>query len=472
MGYEYDAVVLGSGPGGDAAAQQIVMRGGRACMIEDRHLGGTCVNLGCMPSKALLASSQVLRQARRGPDLGVEFGPAKVDGPAVMARAQKMARVLRDSIRRKVDGMEGLVRISGRGRLVDPRTVEVRCEGQTRRISGRAVIIAAGSVPARPGFLPWDNPKVWTSDQALLAKDLPSSVAILGGGALGCEFATFYAEMGVPTSLVEMRGCLLPELDPEAGQVVAKSLQQAGARVLTGTKVEEVAGEGGKLTLRMAGGERIEADALLAAVGRVSAVEEIGLERVGLELEDGILPVDDQCRTKVDGVFAVGDVAEHRNHSHLAMRMGIVAGDVVMGCPNRDDRSIVPQGVYTHPEVACVGSCAAGLADDEVDEIRAGYDSSGSAFVLGHELGFVKVRVEKATGLIRGATWVGPGAVDLIHELVLAMRHGLGLREIYETIHAHPGYQEMVHSLAERWLGSHDAWTCCEGPSSNINCPG
>lgn len=453
----YDAVILGSGPGGNAAAEQIALRGGRACIVEQAKLGGTCVNTGCMPTKAMLAGSALRRGALRADRYGLRMTPGTVDGRAFLQRARDIAAELQQSIREKLQGTDGIDIRHGRGRLLDAHTVRVESDDGVQILQGRCIVLAVGSVPNRPSFLPWDSPRVWTSEDAIAAEDLPGRVLVLGGGPLGCEFATLYGELGVRTTLVEMTDRLLPKLDPAVSPLLMESFEDVGVEIALGRAVNTVDETDDGLAVTLEDGRTFHVEVLLAAAGRTAALEGIGLETVGLERRDGLLRVDEQCRTDVEGIFAVGDTAEYRNHSHLAMRMGIVAGDAVMGLPTRDDRRAIPVGVYTHPEVACVGACD-DAPDDRSDELREwflSYEHSGTAFAKGRTRGFVKVLADDAGG-IHGGTWAGPHAVDLIHELVLAIRHNLTLNDLYETTHAHPGYQEMLHTLAEQWR--HEQW--------------
>ena len=351
----YDAIVLGGGPGGTAVATQVARRGGWACLVERGHLGGACLNVGCIPTKAMLAAGGVCRRMRNGAALGLEPVEPKRDGRAFMRRVRDVVETLRTRAEGAAKANRAIDVVRGSGRLIDAHTVAVQTPEGAQRVTGRAVVIATGSAPVRPGFAPWDSPRVMTTDEATVAEDLPESVLVVGGGVIGCEFATIYGELGVPTTLVEMLDGLLPPLDADAGKAVAQSLAEVGVTVHTGRKIAEMSADDGGVTARLDDGTALRADRALIAVGRKANVDGVGLETVGLSPEGGILPVDDRCRTGVEGIYAVGDVAEERQYAHLAERMGYVAAECIMGYDCPDDRAVVPVGVYTHPEVASVG---------------------------------------------------------------------------------------------------------------------
>jgi dihydrolipoamide dehydrogenase len=410
-----------------------------------------------MPTKALLASSEAAWRVRHAVDeLGVPTCQTPVDTNRVLARVARIVRTLQQAMREKVDDLDAVDFVPGRGRLLDATTVEVVDGDTVRRITGRCVVIATGSTPVVPGFLPSDDPRVMTSDDATRRERLGRRAMVLGAGALGCEFATAWSELGVDVTLVEQADRLLPMLDPDASQWAARSLSRRGVDVCTATTLTDLDARDDALVARLTGrrDDAVEVDQLLVAVSRAGNLEGIGLEDVGVRVAEGIIEVDDRCRTNVEGVFAVGDVAESRRHSHLAVRMGTVAGETIMGLDDRDDRSVVVSGVYTHPEIACVGSCGPGSPsgeDGETITLTREHADSGTALAKGDRDGLLKLHLSP-DGCIRGALWVGPRAIDMIHEIALAMREGIDLCRIYRTIHAHPSYQEGLHALAEEWF--------------------
>ncbi len=450
----YDVAVLGAGPAGNAAAVRAAARGGRVCLIERSAIGGVCLNVGCMPTKAMLHASDTRWRMTRAGSLGIAPAEGRVDGPGLMRRVKDVVGELRGRAEKGMAGKKGIDVIRGQGRLTGRGTLEVATDDGPRTVHAKNVVIATGSSPVRPEGLPWDTGLLWTTDEAVVADDVPASVLVMGGGVIGSEFATMYAELGARTVVVEMLDRLLGVLDEEAGEAVAASLAERGAEVLCGRKVVSMTAGAGQVSAELDDGRTVTAERALVAVGRKANVEGIGLGAAGVHLADGIIPVDDRCRTNVENVYAAGDVAEKLQYAHLAERMGNVAGDNAMGYHTRDDRTVVPVGVYTHPEVASVG-----LTHEQAKEklgrvgvFRYSYASSGTALLYEETAGQVRVLADRNTGRLHGALWIGPHATDMIHEAALALRQGLTLEQIANTIHAHPTFQEALVVVAESWL--------------------
>ncbi len=452
--YDYDMVTIGSGPGGSAAARQVARRGGRACIVEAGTLGGVCLNVGCIPTKAMLAASDLAWRMRSAGTFGIASVEPRIDGQAFMGRVAAVVAELASRSAAAINMSKQIDLVRGRGRLVDAHTVAVDTSEGEKRITARAVVIATGSSPARPGFLPWDSPRLMTTNEAVTASDLPASVIVMGGGVIGCEMATVYSELGIATTVVEMLDSLLPGLDAEAGKAVTASLAERGVEVLTGRKVTAMTDDGDDIIASLDDGRELRAARALIAVGRRPNVDDIGLAKAGVQVEGGIIPVNDHCRTNVESVYAIGDVAETRQYAHLADRMGVVAAENIMGADLTDDRTVVPVGAYTHPEAASVGITLAQAKEafGKARLFRSSYANAGMAVACGQTQGQVKIVACPDSGRIYGALWIGPHAVDMIHEFAIAMRHGLTMAQLYHTIHAHPTFQEAAMLAAEGWV--------------------
>jgi dihydrolipoamide dehydrogenase len=403
----------------------------------------------------MLHASEVFHHFGRAKEYGFSEVRSKVDGAAYMDRVRKVVEGLRK-------GVEGLMKarkidvLRGRGRLTAPDALAVDADdGLVVEVKAKAVIIATGSRAARPGFLPWDSGNVWTTDEATTADSLPESVVIIGGGVIGCEFATMYAELGIPVTVVEMLDRLVAGIDADAAKAIARSLKQRGVKILTGKRITGVKATKKGVAAEIEGGETIEAAIALAAVGRAPNVEDIGLEAAGVKLAGKVIGVDDRCRTSAQGVYAIGDCAEVRQYAHLAGRMGVVAADNATGHAVRDDRRVVPVGVYTHPEAAAVGLSEeeAAKTGKDVRVARFSYQASGMARAYGDTEGQVKLIAEKEFGEILGAVVIGQHATDVVQEIALAMKNELTVEEVAGTIHPHPTFAEGVMEAAEAWLG-------------------
>jgi len=451
----YDVAVLGSGPGGYVAAIRAAQRGAKTCCIEQGKVGGVCLNVGCIPTKTMLHAGEVFWHIKRAGEYGFTgAGTPAVDGPAYMKRVAGVVDGLTKGVERLLKARKvDLVR--GRGRLTAPDTLEVTGPDAAQQVKAKAVIIATGSRPARPAFLPFDSGRVWTTDEATTAGRLPEGILIVGGGVIGCELATVYAELGIPTTVVEMLDRLAANLDEDAAKAIHKSLQQRGAKVRTKARIVGMRATQEGIEAELEGGEKLRAAVALAAVGRVANVDGLGLEVVGVKLDGKVIKVDDRCRTTAEGIYAVGDCAEARQYAHLASRMGIVAAENATGHAARDPRTVVPVGIYTHPEVAAVGlsEAEAATAGRKVRVARFLYQASGMARAYGDTEGQVKLIADEALGEILGALVIGQHATDVVQEIALAMRNELTVDELALTIHPHPTFVEAVMEAAEAWLG-------------------
>ena len=450
----YDVAVLGSGPGGYVAALRAALRGAKTCCIEQGKVGGACLNVGCIPTKAMLHGSELYWNLRHCGEYGISLDKPSIDHEVYMKRTAGVVSGLRKGVQfllknKKVDVIEG------RGQLTAKDTITVESDQGSKEIKAKSIILAPGARPVKPGFLPWDSDRLITTDEATTSKGMPRSVVVMGGGVIGCEFATAYAELGIETTIVEMLDKLVANLDEDVVKATVKSLQKRGVKIHTGSKVTGMKPGASSVTVEIENGESIEAEYVLVAVGRKPNTDGIGLEELGIKTNKGIIVVDDRCQTNIPGIYAIGDAAETRQYAHLASRMGIIAADNATGFEASDKRDVVPTGVYTHPEAATVG-----LSEQEARQEHEGvkvasfpYIASGMAQAYGETDGLVKIIADQELGTIYGAVVVGPHATDIIQEIAVAMRNELTVEEIAETIHPHPTFVEAVGEAAENWLG-------------------
>ncbi len=450
----YDVAIIGSGPGGYVAALRAALQGAKTCIIEKEHIGGTCLNVGCIPTKTMLHAGETAWHIRHAKELGLSAGELTVDDKAFMKRTARVVSTLRAGVngllkKRQVDIIKGF------GRLSNPNTITVDTDGKQTTVQARSIIIATGSQPVRPGFLPWENPCLMTTDEATSATTLPKDIIILGGGVIGCEFATVYSELGIPTTLVEMLDSVVANMDDDIIKAITASLKKRGVNLHTGTKLESVKPDNQGVVAQLSNGEQIKASAMLVAIGRKPNTDDIGLNTVGITTDKGLIPVNARCQTSIPTIYAIGDAAVPLQYAHVASRMGIIAADNATGHPSEDKLNVVPTGIYTHPEVASVG-----LSEKQAKEIGEPiriasfpYMASGMAKAYGETEGMVKLIASEKHGEILGAVIIGPHATDTIQEVALAMKNELTIEEIAHTIHPHPTFIEAIGEAAEAWLG-------------------
>ena len=447
-------LVLGGGPAGYVAAGRAAQLGAEVTVVEAREVGGTCLNRGCVPTKAMVAGAQRLEQARRAAEYGITTGEVGLDFASFMARKDAVTAQLRDGVARLLKARHVEV-VAARGRLAGPGELAL---DDGRMLAGDAVILASGSEPVRMSLFDFSDPRVMTSDELLVVDHVPASLAIVGGGVIGCEFASVFARLGSKVTVIEMLDQLLPGEDKRAGRTLQAAFTKAEIDVVVKAGVESVEqGDSSGVKLRLANGTEIVAEAVLVAVGRRPVSGGLGYEEAGVEISpQGFVVTDDTTRTRIDGVFAAGDVAGPPLLAHWAYHQGAIAAEnAVTGSHVPCDRRIVPSCVFSSPEVASFGLSedAAAAEGREVQVAHVRFNGNSKAVVDGDADGYVRICCEPGGGLVLGASLVGPHVSELVHELALAARAGLTLGQVMATIHAHPTLSEAIGEAALSGLG-------------------
>ena len=457
----FDVVVLGAGPGGYVAAIRAADLGATVALVEAGRSGGVCLNVGCIPTKAMLHASELFYEvSTAGPSLGIHADNLRFDLAEQIAAKDKVIDRLRGGLDKVIGSRPAIQRFAAYGRLASPGRVALfdlaDRKTPTGQLSARNIIIATGGRPVRPRGFVFDNSHILTTDESLALRNKPDRLLILGGGVNGCEQATFYAEIGTAVTMVEALDRILPTLDEDIAREVAKGLKKRRVSLLAGRRAASIVRDGNIVRTTLDDGTAIETDAALIVIGRTPNTEDIGLETVGLSVSPArFISVDDHCRTKVAGVFAVGDVTGVSPYAHGAFRQGEIAAANATGHDESDDMAVVPAGIFTHPEVGTVGLSEAEAAQRgrAITVARFPLQALGIAQAQQLASGWIKLIIDASTQAVLGAAAVSPRAVEVIHEVALAIRQGLQVADLAHLIHAHPTYSELVKEAADHALG-------------------
>jgi dihydrolipoamide dehydrogenase len=457
----FDVIIIGGGPGGYVCAIRCAQLGMSAAVVEKDKLGGVCVNIGCIPTKALLHSAATIGSLKGAADLGITIGEIKTDYGVAMKRSRRVAEA-------NSKGAEFLMKknkievIKGTGTVKPGRKVSVKTDVGTQELAAnKAIVIATGSRPKDiPAIgLAFNGKTIFSSTEALFLEKAPATMAIVGAGAVGCEFADVFSAFGTKVTLVEMLPRLLPIEDGESSEALAKAFKKRGIAMMLGAKIGKAAAKGSGVALEVeAGGkkESLEVACVLVAAGRAPNSENLGLEAAGIALDRGFIKVDRTLQTNVPGYYAIGDVAGPPLLAHKGSREGVVAAEAIAGKkPHPIDYSNVPGATYCHPEVASIGMTEEACKEKKVDYKvgRFPFSANGRARTAGETDGFVKIITDKKYGEILGAHIVGAHATELIHELAVARANEFTVEEVELAIHAHPTLSEAVAQAALDAMG-------------------
>jgi len=453
----YDVVILGAGPGGYVAAVRSAQLGLSVAVIEEKYWGGVCLNVGCIPSKALINAAKYYDKFRHGADIGILADNIRLDMAKMQTWKGEVVHKLTSGVRilLKANGCDYR---TGSAKLLSRNTVELTEASGKTTIQADNIIVATGSRPIEiPGFA-FDGQRIVDSTGALDFPAVPEQFVVIGGGYIGIEIGTLYAKLGSRVTVVEALPAILPGNDPEIVQVVARKLKKLGVEVMTGAKAKSWTEKGGRavVTIDVGGKEAtLDADKVLVAVGRRPNFEGIGLEEVGVKVERGFITVDRRLRTNVPGIYAIGDVAGQPMLAHKASREAEVAAEVIAGHRSEFDVRCIPAVIFSDPEVASAGITAE-EATAKGRKVRIGkfpFVALGRAIANADTDGFVKVVIDADSKEVLGIHVVGNGASDIIAEAALAIEMGALADDISLTIHAHPTLPEAIMEAAKASLG-------------------
>lgn len=454
-------VVIGGGPGGYVAALKAAMLGAEVTIVEKGKVGGTCLNVGCIPTKALLACSDILNTVKEAKKYGIQIeGDIKADFTTIIERKEKVVTQLVKGIEFLFES-KGVKLVRGLGKLVSNKEVEVTKEDGTKEsIQADKIILATGSVPVVPKFLPYDGKNVMTSDEVLNLKEQPKSIIVVGGGVIGCEIGQFLNRLGTEVKIVEMLPQLLPLEDEDVAKILQRSFKQEKLKFFVGDGIATVEVEDGKVIATLSSGKKVEAEKMLVAIGRRPYTDGLGLEELGIQTERGRVIVNEYLESSVEGIYAIGDLTIGPDLAHLASRQGIVAiENAVLDKKKKVSYKAIPGCIFTEPEVASVGmkEKQAGEAGINYKVGKFDFRGLGKAQAMGKFQGFVKVITDEKDVII-GASIIGERASDMLGELTLACELGLTAEQVGEVIHPHPtlceGIMEALHDVHKQCVHS------------------
>ena len=454
----FDVIIIGSGPGGYVAAIRAAQLGLKTAIVERSHLGGICLNWGCIPTKALLRSAEIYHYMQHAGDYGLSAENISFDPAAVVKRSRGVSKRLNDGVgflmkKNKVAVIWGEAVIEAPGRVAVKASKVDAPKGAlgAGAYQAKHIIIATGARPrALPG-LQGDGKLVWTYFDAMVPPKMPKSLLVVGSGAIGVEFASFYRTMGAEVTVVEVLPQIMPVEDAEISAFARKSFEKQGIRILTATKVAKLDKKSDSVVATLESGDgktqTLEVERVISAVGVVGNVENLGLEKLGVKLERGAIAIDGLCRTNVPGIYAIGDVAGPPMLAHKAEHEGVICVEAIKGLhPHPMNKAMIPGCTYCHPQVASVGLTEA-KAKEQGRDVRIGrfpFAGNGKAIALGEDQGLVKAIFDRKTGQLLGAHMVGAEVTELIQGYVVAMNLETTEEELMHTIFPHPTLSEMM----------------------------
>ena len=450
MAATYDFLVIGAGPGGYVAAIRAAQLGLKACVVERENLGGICLNWGCIPTKALLRSAEVFHLMERAKDFGLSADKIDYDLDKVVSRSRGVAKQMEGGVKHllkknKVDVVMGTAKVTGKGK------VSVKTDKGTEELSAKHVVLATGARARELPGLEADGDLVWTYRHALNPTRMPKKLLVIGSGAIGIEFASFFNTLGADTTVVEVMDRVLPVEDAEISAFAKKQFEKQGMTIMEKSAVKKLDRAKGKVTAHVETGgkvEKMEFDTVISAVGIVGNVEDLGLEELGVKIDRTHVVVDEYCRTGVDGLYAIGDIAGAPWLAHKASHEGVMVAELAAGGHPHPVRPEAIAGcTYCHPQVASVGLTEA-KAKEQGYKVKVGkfpFIGNGKAVALGESEGMVKTVFDEKTGELLGAHMVGAEVTELIQGYVVGRALETTEEDLMNTVFPHPTLSEMMH---------------------------
>jgi dihydrolipoamide dehydrogenase len=447
----YDLIVLGSGPGGYVAAIRAAQLGLKTAIVERENLGGICLNWGCIPTKALLRSAEIFHYMRHAGDYGLAATSISADIDAVVKRSRGVAKQLNQGIGHLMKKNKITVHM-GDGKITAPGKLTVTKDGKTEELTAKNIIIATGARARDLPFAPADGKRIWTYRHAMVPAEMPTKLLVIGSGAIGIEFASFYNDMGAEVTVVEMLDRVVPVEDADVSTFLEKALKKQGMTIMTGAGVESLKATATGLSAAIKGkdGKVVngEYSHCIVAIGIVPNTENIGLEELGIKTTKGHIDTDPMCRTNVPGIWAIGDVTAPPWLAHKASHEGVIAVEAINGGhPHAMDPLNIPGCTYCHPQVASVGMTEA-KAKEAGYEVKVGnfpFLGNGKAIALGEAEGFIKTIFDAKTGELLGAHMVGAEVTELIQGYTIGKTAELVEIDYMNTVFPHPTLSEMMH---------------------------
>ena len=448
---DYDLIVLGSGPGGYVAAIRAAQLGLKVAIVERENLGGICLNWGCIPTKALLRSAEIYHYMQHAGDYGLTAANISADIDAVVKRSRGVAKQLNQGVTHLMKKNKITVHM-GDGKLLAANRLSVSKDGKTEELTAKNIILATGARARDLPFAPADGKRIWTYRHAMVPSEMPKKLLVIGSGAIGIEFASFYNDMGAEVTVVEMLDRIVPVEDADVSAFLEKALTKQGMNIMTGAGVESLKATASGVSASIKGKDgkvvASEFTHCIVAIGIVPNTENIGLEALGVEMDRGFLKTDTNCRTNVPGLWAIGDITAPPWLAHKASHEGVIAAETIAGGhPHAMDPLNIPGCTYCHPQVASVGLTEAKAKEAGFD-VKVGnfpFMGNGKAIALGEAEGFIKTVFDARTGELLGAHMVGAEVTELIQGYTIGKTAELVEADFMHTVFPHPTLSEMMH---------------------------